>query len=308
MEFSVDVTIAELMDDRQLDAIAGQGVTAICAPYLFVESTPKEVLRERAAALRARGIRVDTSHPNFGSYNQPYSLVNQYDAERGKYLEQLKDGLERMSILGARVAPLHTGGCCVPGAPVWSIEMCAAAVRSLVKTAEDTGVSLALENTFFASPARWDGGTREEALPRSTHRYDDIATLCRLIDACESPMVAGCYDAGHAHLYGDLEGDHGQMMPRVILYHLHDNGGDKDSHLPPGYGTLDWEKLGPLLAENAAAQPFYIEAAPWGNAPYGLMIRQTEALLAGGRRGGSRRCLDCGQLILWDEQGEFCGC
>ena len=308
MEFSVEIPFAWLLDDQKLDEIAKQGVTAICAPYTFIESLPKETLRERAVAFAQRGLRVDTAHPNFGSYNQPYSLVNQYKTERGLYLEQLKDGMERMALLGARVAPLHTGGCCVPGAPQWSFDLCAESVRSLVRTAEDTGVTLALENTFYSVPQRWHGGTNAEPLEYTTHQYDDVATLCRLIDACESSMVQGCFDAGHAHLYGDLTGDHEQMMPRIALYHLHDNGGDKDSHVAPGYGGLRWDKLGPLVAANEKASPYYIEADPWMRGTHGLMIRQTRALLTGGRGEEDRRCIECAHMILTDAEGTFCGC
>ena len=310
MEFSVEIRFADMLDKTALDRIAAQGVTAISASFDFVESMPKEKLRECAAALAARGIRVDTAHPRFGSYNSANSLVNQYRVPRQLYLEQLKYGLERMSILGARAAPLHTGGCCVPTAPQWAMELCAESLEVILPAASGCGVILALENTFFSVPQQWDDGLTSGGQPpeASAYVHDDINKLCALIDRMASPYVKGCFDAGHAHYLGNLTGDHAVMGERIVLYHLHDNDRTRDLHLPPGYGTLDWEALGPLVLSNRAAHPAYIEAGPWMRGGYGLMTRQTEALLRGGRRGESRRCLTCGQLILTDDQSTFCGC
>ena len=310
MELSVELSWAAMLDDAKLDEAAGEGITAISVPYEFIETTPKKMIKERAAALNARGIRVDTAHPRFGLYNSENSLVNQYKATRLKYIEQLKDGFERMSILGVRTAPLHTGGCCLPEAPDWALELCAESLRQILSAAEDAGIILAMENTFFYMPQRWDGGAKSDERPEETYDvvYDDIGKLCKLIDQMESKYVKGCYDAGHAHYLGDLKADHEMMGDRIVLYHIHDNSRDRDMHLPPGYGTLDWEALGPLVCGNELAQPAFIEAGPWMRGSNGHMVRETKALLTGGRRGEIRRCMKCGYMILYDENGKFCNC
>lgn len=324
MELSVELSYETLLDDSLLDEAAAQGITAVSAPIEFVESEPKEKLRERASALAARGMRIDTSHPRFGLYNSADSLVNQYREQRLRYLEQLKDNFERMSILGVRTAPLHTGGCCLPGAPDWPLEMCAESIRRIEPAAADAGIVLAVENTFYYSPHRWDGGEfgpqrwdggcgdarAPGAQPEQTVGlvYDDLSKLLKLVDQLNSPYVKICFDAGHAHYLGDLAADHALMGDRIALYHIHDNSRDKDMHLPPGYGTLNWELLGAIIKDNAAAFPAFIEAYPWARGSNAHMIRETNALLNGGRRGESRRCLACGHLILHDGGGEFCGC
>ena len=310
MELCVELKYAQMYDDALLDESAAQGVIAISAPYDFVESAPKAVLKERVAALSSRGIRVLTAHPRFGVYNSANSLANQYAAPRHLYLEQLKDGLERMSILGAKTAPLHTNGACLPVAPDWAFELCAESVQSVIQAAADAGIILTIENTFFPVPQGWDGGCGKGGRPEqsSVLVYDDIGKLCKLIDMLASPYVKGCYDAGHAHYLGNLAGDHETMGERIALYHIHDNSRDYDMHLPPGYGTLDWETLGELMLSNETDYIAYIEANPWMLGSYGLMIRETRALLSGGRRGESRRCLKCGHLILTDEIGVFCAC
>ena len=340
MILSVELNFATMLDDAALDEIAAQGITAISAPSDFVESLPKETLRRRAAALSSRGIGVDTSHPRFGLYNSEYSMVNQYTAQRGLYLERLKDFFERMAILGAKTAPIHTGGSCLPMAPEWALDLCADSVRAILPAAAGAGIVLALENTFFTVPMQWNGGSggHSEAgasgggtgcagaseaggadaivdaggapRPPCSDRlvYDDVGKLCALIDAQSSPYVRGCYDVGHAHYLGDVAADHAAMGDRIVLYHIHDNSREYDMHLAPGYGTLDWELFGGLIHANKAEYFAFIEARPWALGTNGHMIRETRALLSGGRRGEHRRCLKCGRLILHDEKGAFCSC
>ena len=310
MELCVELKYRQMFDDAFLDESAEQGVTAISAPYDFVESTPKAVLKERAAALLSRGIKILTAHPRFGKYNSENSLVNQYALQRLLYLEQLKDGLERMSILGVKAAPLHTGGACLSVAPEWALELCAESVRAVIPAAGDAGIILTIENTFYPTPQCWDGGYGSDARPEQSAIlvYDDMGKLNRLIDGLASPYVKGCFDAGHAHYLGNLAADHKMMGDRIALYHIHDNSRDYDMHLAPGYGALNWEMMGELIAGNTTDYVTYIEANPWMHGSYGHMIRETRALLAGGRRGESRRCLDCGHLILTDREGVFCAC
>ena len=312
MVFSVEKQGVEMLDDASLENLALQGVTAISVPYDFIETAPIGVIKERASALAAHGIKADTSHPRFGSYNTENSLVNQYDIPRKRYFEQLKFGFERLSILGVRVAPLHTGGCCTPSAPDWALELCAESIFAILETAKDCGLLLALENTFYYDPMRWDGAAPAAVNGRpkgvSDIEYDDIDKLCRLIDTIASPNVKGCFDAGHAHYLGSLAGDHEKMGGRIALYHIHDNNRAYDMHLTPGYGTLNWEELGRLMMGNEAASPFFIEASPWTENGYGLMLRQTQALLSGCRNGESRRCLKCGCMLISDDSGDICGC
>lgn len=315
MEFSVELPYETLFDDKELYKAAEQGIRYISAPFELIESEPKKVIKERAAAIASAGIKVDTSHPRFGQYNSQNSLVNQYALQRKQYLEQLKDGIDRMSLLGVRVTTLHTGGSCLPAAPDWAWELCAESVRELEEAAKDSGIVIVIENTFYRMPQCWDGAyaasdAANNAMPAQSSNvvYDDINKICKLIDGIDSPNVKSCFDAGHAHYLGDLAADHEMMGKRIHLYHLHDNARNNDMHLAPGYGTLNWEALGKLIANNKTASPAYIEASPWMLGSHALMIRQTKALVNGGRQGEDRRCMKCGHMILTDDKGQFCGC
>jgi sugar phosphate isomerase/epimerase len=74
------------------------------------------------------------------------------------------------------------------------------------------------------------------------------------------------FDIGHAHLADGpeeerLEKNFSPLRELVVGVHLHDNHGEKDEHLPPYDGTINWEKAVPLLktAPEAATLPILLE-------------------------------------------------
>jgi sugar phosphate isomerase/epimerase len=70
---------------------------------------------------------------------------------------------------------------------------------------------------------------------------NEISTLERIVEfrtVSQLPDLGICYDTGHGHLQ--------QASPafdQVRTLHLHDNGGEKDEHLWPFEGTIDWHRL-----------------------------------------------------------------
>jgi sugar phosphate isomerase/epimerase len=52
--------------------------------------------------------------------------------------------------------------------------------------------------------------------------------------------VRFCLDVGHAHIGGGIGVALESMRERVVTAHIHDNHGEKDEHLLPFDGTIDW--------------------------------------------------------------------
>ena len=100
---------------------------------------------------------------------------------------------------------------------------------SVLMRAKEVGTRVAIENIFEEEP----GG------------------LKLLMDALDTSVAGICFDAGHFNLFSRLPlsawierlGEH------IIELHLHDNKGDRDSHLPPGEGTFDFQELFSLLSD-----------------------------------------------------------
>jgi len=142
------------------------------------------------------------------------------------------------------------------------------ALAALATVAERLEVTIAIENLCPLYP----GPELLSAVP---------ATLRDLAHRIGSERVALCVDIGHAHVTADLRHTSVERLVEPALdtasvLHVHDNLGARrrprpeveqgvdplrlDLHLPPGRGTLPWERLAPLLAGHPA--PLVLEVHP----------------------------------------------
>jgi len=97
----------------------------------------------------------------------------------------------------------------------------------VLKRAGEAGVKVAIENIFEEEP----GGLR------------------LLMEGLDTSVAGICFDAGHFNLFSrlPLKAWMDSLKDYIIELHLHDNRGDRDSHLPPGDGTFDFRELFELL-------------------------------------------------------------
>jgi sugar phosphate isomerase/epimerase len=136
----------------------------------------------------------------------------------------------------------------------------------LAGRAERLGVIIALENLAPVFPG-------PEVL---SFKPLLLRTMAKRIS---SPSVGICLDVGHANVVAGLHGSDPMeliepALDRTVLFHLHDNlgarrgGGEApeidplrlDLHLPPGRGSVPWDRLAPLLARRRA--PLMLEVHP----------------------------------------------
>jgi sugar phosphate isomerase/epimerase len=164
-----------------------------------------------------------------------------------------------------------------------------AETRSLARLAplaERLGVTLALENLAPVFPGP-DGLSFSPLVLR---------TMCKRIS---SPNVGICLDIGHANIVASLRhADPAELiepvLDRAVLFHLHDNlgarrdGGPRpeldpirlDLHLPPGRGSVPWDRIMPLLGRSAA--PLLLEVHPPRPSPAALFESATRLVAATG--------------------------
>jgi sugar phosphate isomerase/epimerase len=70
---------------------------------------------------------------------------------------------------------------------------------------------------------------------------NEISTIGRIEEfkaVAQLPDIGICYDTGHGHLQQNTNG-----FEHIRTTHVHDNNGEKDEHLWPFEGTLDWPAL-----------------------------------------------------------------
>lgn len=85
--------------------------------------------------------------------------------------------------------------------------------------------------------------------------------ISELVMQLDSPHFGWCYDTGHANCFGIRPSTlMGLPCPPASL-HVQDNHGEqKDEHLLPGDGTVDWEEFLQTLAAIGYAGEFVLEA------------------------------------------------
>lgn len=169
--------------------------------------------------------------------------------------------------IGATHAVYHA--CALPDAPESEDALLfeARSLAALSLGAERLGVTIAVENLAPVFPG-------PEPLSASP------MVLRGLVNRIGSQRIGICLDVGHAHIVAELrrtslEALIEPVLDTVTLFHLHDNLGARwqpagteggvdplrlDLHLPPGQGTLPWERVAPRLAGHDA--PVMLEVHP----------------------------------------------
>lgn len=141
--------------------------------------------------------------------------------ERGlriKSMEEIKRAIEVAEYLPFRHLVVHMG---LPGEE-YDLQKFDAAFTSLEHLhiyAKERGAELLLEN-----------------IP------NQLGTPERLVEFLEYSRldVKICFDTGHAHISGGVQPAFEVLKDRVVCAHLHDNHREKDEHLMPFDGDIDW--------------------------------------------------------------------
>ena len=127
-------------------------------------------------------------------------------------------------------------------------------LEALLPTAEKLGFTIAVENM----------------LPRDGGRFCSLPEHFRcLSEKFDSPHLGFCLDTGHAlvALADNAPTMQDAMGDRLVAYHLADNAGDRDSHLAPGHGRVDWRTLFRQAAAADYRGTMCIETPPWAAGP-----------------------------------------
>ncbi|WP_018466656.1 sugar phosphate isomerase/epimerase family protein [Calidithermus timidus] len=138
-------------------------------------------------------------------------------------LERVQRSLEFAQTLGAHCGVLHTGKVAVRQ-PL-ALETARRYLDTALRALTPLPIPVALENLAL-SPSDLLQGPDELAEVLEAH-----------------PEYGFCLDVGHALVEGkegQAEVYHQRFDGRLIHWHLHDNLGDRDSHLPVGLGRVNW--------------------------------------------------------------------
>jgi sugar phosphate isomerase/epimerase len=205
----------------------------------------KQHVREIADWFRSTGIPLNSVHsPLFADYEfgrtgaPPINVTSTDRAARIEAMDEIKRALEIAEQIPFRFLVQHLGA---PNEVFddRKFEAAMTSIEHLRAFAKPLGVRLLLEN-----------------IP------NDLSTPDKLVEFIQTTHfddVGVCFDIGHAHIMGSVNEAFEILKQHIRSTHLHDNAKDKDTHLWPGKGTIDWTEAMQLLRSAPNTPPLLLE-------------------------------------------------
>jgi sugar phosphate isomerase/epimerase len=205
----------------------------------------KQHVREIADWFRTSGVPLHSVHsPMFTDYEMgrtgapPVNIAATDRPQRVEAMDEIKRALELAEQIPFRFLVQHIG----TGDESFSekkLEAAMTSVEHLRAFAKPLGVRILLENI----PNELSTPDRLVEFIQITH-FDDIGI---------------CFDVGHAHIMSTVEQAFETMKAHIRSTHVHDNSRDRDSHLWPGNGSIDWKQTMELLRSAPHTPPLLFE-------------------------------------------------
>lgn len=161
---------------------------------------------------------------------------------RDESIEDIFACIDWLAELGGSRLIVHPGGISSPDQATARSEALADSLALVARRARSANVVVCVEN-----------------MPPGVHPGSRIADTARIVAAIADDHLMLALDTGHAHLNGDLIGETEASAGLLSSTHVHDNAGDRDLHLPPGLGTIDWEAWGRALDRIDYQGPIILE-------------------------------------------------
>jgi sugar phosphate isomerase/epimerase len=200
-------------------------VEVFCASGHF-EYRSSEAVRSLASALTEHSLELHALHSpterdsvSGRQSGMPISISDPERIRRIDAVDEVKRALEVAERVPFRYLVQHMGSGRQSADPR-KLDAAFASLESLSTFAKHRGATIAIENK-----------ADELGCPASLHQFVKETHL----------QVKFCFDTGHAHLEGGVDAGFELMRDRVVTVHVHDNHGEKDEHLPPCEGTIDWD-------------------------------------------------------------------
>ena len=217
------------LNNALLGEIAAAGFAAVevfCAPHHFNYNDPQAV-RELGDALREHKLTLHSLHaPTERDWSPgresgvPLSISDPERIRRLDAVDEIKRTLEVTEKIPCKYLIQHIGHGRQAADPR-KLDAAFTSLENLAMFAKARSVAIALENT----PSELGSPSVLHKFLVETHLHD----------------LKLCFDIGHAHLEEGVAPGFEAMRDHLVSSHIHDNHGDKDEHLLPFDGTIEWD-------------------------------------------------------------------
>src|SRR5882724_11621841 len=221
----------------QISEYGFHAVEIFCSRSHFDYASKAEIAA-LGSALEAHGLALSSLHaPTTRDLSAtreggtPLSICEVERVRRIEAMDELKRAIDVAEELPFSRMILHMGGTRETADPR-KRDAAFSSLEHLVLHAHHAGVTICVENT--------------------TSEMGEPAYLRSFYDETRLTGLRFNFDIGHAHLADGpaeerLEKSFAPLRELTASVHLHDNHAEKDEHLPPYDGTIDWSAAIPLL-------------------------------------------------------------
>src|SRR5438477_503338 len=229
---STHVYLKERLHPGLLDGLVRGGAHAIeifAARQHLDYANRKQHVHEIADWFRTSSVPLHSVHsPMYSDYEfgrtgaPPVNVASTDRAQRVAAMDEIKRALEIAEQIPFRFLVQHIG---VGGESFDARKVDAAmtSIEHLRAFAKPLGVRILLENI-----------PNELATPEK---------LVEFIQDSHFDDVGVCFDVGHAHIMSNVAEALETLKNYIHSTHIHDNLKDRDSHLWPGAGSIDWKEV-----------------------------------------------------------------
>ncbi len=235
---STHIFLKHRLHGGHLDALTAGGAEAIeiFSARQHFDYTVRSHVTEIGDWFRANAVRPWALHAplysdmeNGRSGAPAVNVVHVEKSRRIDAMDEVKRALESAEQIPFAHLILHLG----ERGESWSartLEHAMSAVEHLGAFARPLGVQILLENL----------DNNEVAQPEN---------LVEILSVGHFNDIGVCLDVGHAHLGSGIPSAVAILGPRIRSTHIHDNAGDRDAHLWPGEGSINWPECVQALAQ-----------------------------------------------------------
>jgi sugar phosphate isomerase/epimerase len=251
---STSLFVQERLNAHILDKILAAGLRdfEIMAARKHLDYPDPNHIRDVAQWFSDHGVTLHSLHaPLFAHRNSGWSdglLVSVAYLERRARIasmDEIKRAIAVAELLPFRYLVLHLG---LPGEEydLGKFDAAFTSIEHLNIFAKERGVQILLENI-----------PSDLSAPERIQLFLEYTRLDLKV----------CFDTGHAHMMGGVQAAFRTLQERIVAVHVHDNHGEKDEHLLPFEGDIDWAQTVRDFRSAGGQFPIFFELNSARNEP-----------------------------------------
>lgn len=194
-----------------IDAIASSGFKNVFVQWYENDYKSFDVSQEEQVRYaRSKGLKVIFAHLGYRNMNDIW-----LDGEVGEaWVKRYLKNLDELKDLGIDMVIMHA---CVGFDAPKTNRIGLERFRRICNRARELNIKVAFENTKMPGYLEY------------------------LLDHIDYDNVGVCYDCGHDHCHFKDHFDFEHFRDKIFAIHIHDNHGEKDEHLLPGDGSVNYD-------------------------------------------------------------------